>query len=290
MKMDAGRRRAYEYLRERAKSGAEFDALDLSSALNLPKEPADARLPPELARLPRELAPYVEPGSAGRLRVIPEFKRVLWEEFDALESELSRPFPAYVRASYEKLVIYDLLMPLTREDKLRHALDELFYRDTLERRLLELGLDTMAQSIPREAGESDATYASRVIDFIADRIGGFSVSHVSGRYRARRIATREASIADGSVVEPYLQDETSAVVRFIVPCLSSKVVHGADFIWGAVEPAMTDDVMREVRQIRAVFLELFVESLVPTIRGERRIWVLEHSPFGQRLYELDRQR
>jgi hypothetical protein len=43
----------------------------------------------------------------------------------------------------------------------------------------------------------------------------------------------------------------------------------------------------EVRRIRTIFFELFVEALVPTIRGEKLIWMLETTPTGQRLYELD---
>jgi hypothetical protein len=43
----------------------------------------------------------------------------------------------------------------------------------------------------------------------------------------------------------------------------------------------------EVQRIRTFFFELFVEALVPTIHGEKLIWMLETTPSGQRLYELD---
>ncbi|MDP9001125.1 MAG: hypothetical protein M3O46_13575, partial [Myxococcota bacterium] len=81
---------------------------------------------------------------------------------------------------------------------------------------------------------------------------------------------------------------TAAVVRFIIPCQSSKTMHaGEDFELGELEPAREEDVKREVQSIRTIFFELFVEALVPTIRGEKLIWMLETTPSGQRLYELD---
>jgi hypothetical protein len=55
------------------------------------------------------------------------------------------------------------------------------------------------------------------------------------------------------------------------------------------EPAQAReaDVKLEVRRIRTIFFEFFVEALVKTIRGEKLIWMLETTPTGQRLYELD---
>jgi hypothetical protein len=87
--------------------------------------------------------------------------------------------------------------------------------------------------------------------------------------------------------EPYLIDETTAVVRFIIPCRSSRTTHDGDFELGELEPARAEDVKLEVQRIRTIFFELFVEALVPTIRGEKLIWMLETTPSGQRLYELD---
>jgi hypothetical protein len=62
------------------------------------------------------------------------------------------------------------------------ALDELFYRDTLDR-----------------------------------RIGGFFISHVSGRFRTGPIVSRRDSAAKLASDKAYLIDETTAVVRFIIP-------------------------------------------------------------------------
>jgi hypothetical protein len=168
--------------------------------------------------------------------------------------------------------------------KLRKALDELFYRDTLKRRILEVGVATMAETIPREIGDNDDEYVDRVIAFIGDRIGGFSISHVSGRFRTGAILSREKSAEQIARDIPYLIDETTAVVRFIIPCLSSRTAHGVDFNLDEPAQAREADVKLEVRRIRTIFFEFFVEALVKTIRGEKLIWMLETTPTGQRLY------
>ncbi len=160
------------------------------------------------------------------------------------------------------------------------------YRDTLDRRIREVGLPELAQTIPRELGDSDDEYVGRVIDFIDNRIGGFSISHVSGRFRTKAILARQQAAEHVARDEPYLIDETTAVVRFIIPCLSSKVVHGSEFGPKGQKSAGDPDIGAEVQQIRKVFFELFVEALVPSIRGEQLIWMVETAPTGQRLYEL----
>jgi hypothetical protein len=89
----------------------------------------------EQYRCGRRVDAYLEKVAHGVYRVIPEFRRVTWDEFQDLVTQVRRPFASYTRATYQAVVVYDFLMPLTREDKLRKALDELFYRDTLVRRI-----------------------------------------------------------------------------------------------------------------------------------------------------------
>jgi hypothetical protein len=212
---------------------------------------------------------------------------VRWEEFQEIVTQIRHPFAIYGRATYQAVVIYDFLMLLTREDKLRRALDELFYRDTLTQRIREAGLAAMAKTIPRQLGDSDDEYMNRIIAFIDERIGGFSISHVSGRFRTGAILSRPDAAGQLARDEPYLIDETTAVVRFIIPRISSKATHGGDFDLDEPAQGATEEVANEVRKIRTIFFELFVEALVPTIRGEQLIWMLETTPRGQRLYELN---
>ncbi len=88
--------------------------------------------------------------------------------------------------------------------------------------------------------------------------------------------------------EPYLIDETTAVVRFIIPCKATRVSHGDRFDASKEAPATAEELAEEVQQIRGLFVEVFVEAIVPSIRGEALIWMLETSPTGLRLYELER--
>jgi hypothetical protein len=273
-------RAVYEFLREGARSGATFKTRDLNDKMGWTGQTASTYRS-------KHFDAYLEKVAHGVYRVIPEFRRVTWDEFQDLVTQVRRPFASYNRATYQAVVVYDFLMPLTREDKLRKALDELFYRDTLERRIMEVGLDVMARTIPRQLGDSDDEYMARIISFIDERIGGFSISHVSGRFRTGPIVSRPQSAELLVRDEAYLIDETTAVVRFIIPCVSSKLTHGGDFDLNDPREDRSEVIKLEVQRIRAVFFELFVEALVPTIRGEKLIWMLETTPTGRRLYELD---
>lgn len=281
----ANQEQAYKFLRDKARSGEVFTKQDLGVFTGWSGQTPGTYLSKHYkAYLIRHSA---FGGKPGQYKVLPEFKRVSWNEFQELVTQVRYPFASYRRANYRSVVIYEFLMPLTREDKLRRALDELFYRDTLERRLDEIGLDVLNGIISREASEEAEAYKSRVIDFIDSRIGGFSISHVSGRFRVDSILSRAETAERLAADQPYLIDETTAVVRFIVPCQSTKTVCGID--WNFYEqndnPGM--DLDNEVRQIRGIFFEVFVEALVPTIRGEKLIWLLETTPEGTQLYELD---
>jgi len=272
---DDERRRAYELLSASVRSGTELSLQDIRGRLG-PDAPAEP--------LPRELAPYVQPVGGEMYRVVAEFRRVGWEEFQELADRATLPLASYRRATYESVVIYDLFLPLTREDKLRATLDQLFYRDALEQKIAEIGLDTFMTALPRGADERQEDYVRRIVDFVAERIEGFSISHVRGRFRSGRIRSRHET-AEAGVAEPYLAEETSAVVRFVVPCLSSRTEQGSafDFTTAREPPVGIED---ELKAIRTTFFELFVEALVPSVRGEKRIWLLELAPDGRRLYEL----
>jgi hypothetical protein len=270
----------YAFLRDHARAGTTFSVDEICAKVVWKRKTAETYLS-------KQYAAYVEKTADGRYRLIPEFRRVSWDEFQELVTQVRRPLASYNRATYRAVVVYDFLMPLTREDKLRKALDALFYRDTLARRIQEVGLETFAKSIPRKPGDNDGAYMGRILAFIDDRIGGFSVSHVSGRFRIGPILSRPEAAKRLEHDEPYLIDETTAVVRFIIPCQSTRTQHGLDFDLDEVAQENEEAVAREVRQIRTVFFDLFVEALVPTIRGEKLIWMLETTPMGQRLYELD---
>lgn len=276
---------AYKFLRDKARSGDVFTKKDLADYCSWTGQTPDTYLSKHYkAYLLRHRS---FGGKRGEYKVKPEFSRVSWDEFRELVTQVRHPFASYRRASFQSVVVYEFLMPLTREDKLRRALDELFFRDTLERRLDEIGLDVLARIVRRNLGENDIEFKTRLIAFIDLRIGGFSISHVSGRFRVDTILSRAETAERMAADLPYLIDETTAVVRFIIPCQSSRAVCGIDWDFSAKGKGTPADLAEELTQIRGLFFEVFVEALVPTIRGEKLIWLLETMPNGQQLYELD---
>jgi hypothetical protein len=281
----ANQEQAYRFLREKARSGEVFTKQDLAVFTGWTGQTPGTYLSKHYKAYLQHHRSFG--GKPGQYKVLPEFKRVSWEEFQELVTQVRYPFASYRRASYRSVVIYEFLMPLTREDKLRRALDELFFRDTLDRRLDEIGLHVLDSIIPRGPREDDDAYKARLIEFIDARIGGFSISHVSGRFRVDSILSRAQAAERIAADRPYLIDETTAVVRFIIPCQSSRAICGIDWDFDANGKDARDALDVELRQIRGIFFEVFVEALVPTIRGEKLIWLLESTPSGEQLYELD---
>src|SRR2546422_6907802 len=79
----------------------------------------------------------------GRLRVKPEFQRMSLDEFLQLTTQRRKIFATYERIRFQEVVSYEFLLPLTREDWLRKALDDLFYEDAVRQRISEIGLAKM---------------------------------------------------------------------------------------------------------------------------------------------------
>jgi len=276
---------AYLFLRDKARSGEAFTKQDLADFTGWQGQTPGTYLSKHYKAYLQGYRTFG--GKKGQYKVLPEFKRVSWEEFQELVTQVRYPFASYRRSNYRSVVIYEFLMPLTREDKLRRALDELFYKDTLERRLEEIGVDVLHSIVPQDEDEATAAYKARLIEFIDQRIGGFSISHVSGRFRVDSILSRRETAERIANDRPYLIDETTAVVRFIIPCQSTRNNCGVDWNLDANGKNTQSALQTELRQIRGIFFEVFVEALVPSIRGEKLIWLLELSPDGEQLYELD---
>jgi len=87
---------------------------------------------------------------------------------------------------------------------------------------------------------------------VAGKFVGYSIGHVSGRFRNEDLATRDEA-AKIEKLRRYLTDETTAVTRFIFPC------EGED----------------EVERVRWVFDHLFVNSIIQVVNGEDEIWMVE---------------
>jgi len=150
--------------------------------------------------------------------------------------------------------IYDFYLPLTNENLLRQNLDELFYADTLKKRLLAINLEELTPIYKMENDESETEYYVRLTNQASDLFWGYSISHVGGRFRTgdRILSKKEAAEILGKA---YLIDETTAIVRFIFP---------------------HDENKREYHEkLDRLFQLLFVKAITEATPDEDEIWLLE---------------
>lgn len=122
--------------------------------------------------------------------VNPEIYRVRLEDFKDLYRQKQRLFTDYVREAPQKVLVYEFFMPLSREDRLREALDNLFYKDTVEQRIKEIGISKIRDAIKLSEPSSDEDVIQFVIQFMDNTIGGYSLHLVNGRFRAGPLATK----------------------------------------------------------------------------------------------------
>ena len=269
----------FDYFRARASDQAPFTLDELATATGWSANSIKTYRSKQWKEL------LVDEGG-GRFRVRREFLRLSRREFLDHITQKRPLFAKYQRTGFGRFVMFEFLIPLTRESELRSALDELFYSDTVEQRLRELNLDQVEEVVARNDGEDGDAYIARVAR-TADRFGGYSISRVAGRFRADTLRSRQEAFEQLLKGGDYLIDETTAVVRFIIPCECTKhMLSDSLFDVTALGPAkITDEeqLEEEVLMIRRLFFLLFVEAVVRTIKGEDQIWLLERG-VEDRLY------
>jgi hypothetical protein len=275
---------AFEFLRKHAESQTGFDIDQLASAAGWTKVSARTYINKKWKDYLREK----KQNGKKIFTVQKSFLRLTQQQFLAQFTQKETIRTAYERAKHVSFVQFEFLLPLTREDKLRRALDDLFYKDTMTARLHDIGLENMVRLITREEREAEEKYVDRVCHAVAERFGGYSVTHVQGRYKAWELLSRREA---GDLIaedKQYLIDETTAVVRFIVPCRTGRTLFADDF--DSVNEAICEpdtlhatDLQNEVALVRALFFHFFVEAVVGTVQGEEEIWLLE-SGHTNRLY------
>jgi hypothetical protein len=187
--------------------------------------------------------------------------------------------PDYNEYQHPDVVVYELFLPLTCEDKLRRALDKLFYRDTVYKKLQNIGLEKL-RGVFKQRVELDDSYLEELCEFVGDKFGGYSISHVYGRFRASELQTRSEAVRKLiKEEEDYLVDETTAVVKFIIPIQVTKSLVGSEESETSPQLSLglqnkVGEVDREVQQIEWVFRNLFIATILHTV-GQEQIWVLE---------------
>ena len=257
--------KTFNFLIQHAQSGKTFSAQDFSAQNDLDATEAATLLNERLQEL-------VECGG-DNYRAKPEILRVRRDDFKELFEEKKRLFSNYLLEVSPSILIYEFFMPLSREDRLREALDNLFYRDTIEQRIHEIGIEKIQHGLKLPANTEATAIRKIVFDFIQSTIGGYSIYLVNGRYRADLLASRaevlQRPIGSGS----YIVDETTAIVRFILPVETE----AAQFVHGKLlEPAAPSQHAKDrAEQIRWLFLNFFAEALIRVVPKEDEIWLLE---------------
>ena len=203
----------------------------------------------------------------------PEILRVRLDDFKELLYQKKRLFTDYTLEVSPSILIYEFFMPLSREDRLREALDNLFYRDAIEQRILEIGILKIRDGLKLSADYSEEKIHQYVFDFIENTIGGYSIYLVNGRYRADTLASRSEVVTRPFAYGPYIVDETTAIVRFILPVETD----AGKFEFGKIlEPASVSiDPKKRADIVSWLFLNFFAEAIIRVVKKEDEIWLLE---------------
>lgn len=266
-------REAFRYLKSLA-ANTRFTARELAAATGWKR--ATVR-----THVAKHYQGWVEPIAGDTYKILPAFKRISEEQFLGQSRQARRPASAYRPLVYRAMSVFELLVPVSRETQVRAALDELFFEDTLVQRFDELGARRLGQMIARGATESDEEYRQRSLGLVADYFGGYSVALLAGRFRGAPLLTRTDAVELQRRGTPYLVDETTASLRFIVPLATSRDATTASTQLPLPTGKTTKD---EARAVRALFFALFVEAVIRTVASEVQLWLVEDSPLGRQLH------
>lgn len=255
----------FEFLVEQARERTSFKAAQLTSLIDCSTA--------DLNDLFRDTLDEIVDSKGDECEVIPDLVRIRFRDFAALFRRKQRLFSEYELKISSNVLIYEFFMPLAREDRLREALDNLFFRDSIEQRILEIGIDRIRDGLKLDVNEGVAEIRNQVFSFFDTAVGGYSIFMVSGRYRARALLSREEALSRSPVYGPYIMDETTAVVRFIFPVgmEADTYVHGK-----LLEPAVPGgEVALQAERTSWLFLNFFAEAMIRVVHGEQEIWLLE---------------
>lgn len=213
-------------------------------------------------------------------RVSEVFRRFAdWERFHTHVTQKRPVGAAYKGKTYPNVMMFEFFMPLTNEGYLRTSLDALFYKDTVKRRLRGY-LEEIRKYYPEYSGTENEQLLEELCDWVAKRIGGYSIGHVAGRYRAGNLMTHEQ--AHQNFLKRYLVDESTAIVRFIIPLGEPSETAFTPKTSNSID-ASTQECHFEAKRIRYFFGLLFIQQIVEAVNGEDEIWLLE-SGFASNLH------
>jgi len=274
-------RRAYFFLKNNFLSPNAFSKEEFKEFANYPN-PNNF-----ITYFTKKLKHFLEeaPNEPGKYLVSRIFKKYLkWEKFRAYYSQSSKIKVDYIEEYYKNLMIFEFFLPLANEVDLRSSLDELFYRDSVKLALKKIPINVISEAFPLEE-ETEENYIERICDWISERFGGYSIGNVRGRFKIGDLKTfAEVAVIRSRGVD-YLIDETTAIVRFIfsvgIPIKNEVLYSFGQF--SENEGNMNEETIIEANQIRFIFKNLFVKSILDLVNGEDEIWMLE-SGIRNRLY------
>ena len=214
-------------------------------------------------------------------------KYTKWEKFRAYYSQSSIVKVKYNEEYYRHLMIFEFFMPLTSESDLKTSLDELFYRDTVKLALNKIPKNEIIKAFPQEGDETEVQLIERICDWISERFGGYSIETVHGRFKMDDLKTFSEVASIRARGLDYLIDETTAIVRFIfkvgIPIINQDLYNFEQFSEDQEDSTTPGTINIKANQIRYIFKNLFVKSILELVNGEDEIWMLE-SGIRNRLY------
>lgn len=254
-------RTAFEFLRDKFRTQEAFTKVDLQEKTSWEWKSVTTYWSKQLEPFVRPVPPILK-GAARKdqkFRVTRAFLPFgTWTKFRRHVSQKRRLTFNYDHTTYDTVLLFDFFLPLTNETVLRMSLDSLFYKDTIQKQLLAIGIHTLRMHFKGTEGANDDAFLQELTAWIGDRFGGYSISHVNGRFKARPdkgepgILTMQEATALLERAGRYLIDETTAITRFIFPC------HDRE----------------EAETVRWFFFELFVKSVIE-VSGEAEVWMIE---------------
>jgi hypothetical protein len=198
-----------------------------------------------------------------------------WKKFQkGIVSQTLEVDAKWKHESFKAVLNFEFFLPLAHEVLLRKLLDDIFYRDSLRILFETIDRNELKKRFAARKGETYPKYLQRLSKWVSKKFGGYSITHVSGRFRAQDLMTREKAARSTASGDPYLIDETSAVVRFIVTC-----DEGVQDSWESSDIQISEETLREALNIRWFFYELFVKSMLEVVRDEQQLWMVESGVF-----------
>jgi hypothetical protein len=264
-------RASFDFLHKRARSQELFTIDDLITSSGWSKKTTEIYITKKFSEI-------LKKSGAGYI-VNRKFMGVSYSRYESLFKQKRKMFVKYEEHIYPDVIIYEFFLPLTLEHVLRQALDELFYKDTVKNRLEQIGIERISEIFGRENTESDACLLDRVCELVGKKFGGYSISHVTGRFRASEYLLSLAEAKE----ENYLIDETTAVAKFIIPQEATEIASPTKRI---IQPKLLPeklDVQNEVKRTEWLFRNLFVEAVLLATTDQDEIWLLENGK-NQRLF------